>query len=286
GDSGDDDPERDDPLRLGGRHSAAGVPAILEPVVDRSPLRAGAGRSIGGARLRRGRPEAHPRIEGGRRAGGHRHNPEGRPRRQPLPAACGKTQRMARRDQLGVQTAARQTRVLRRRCYPQRLGRSVPAERGRRGRSGKRGASHIGKTLAPVSVETGLKPGADSRLQARSPARSVQSDVRGRSDDKTIEGVQWGGDEGISEEQSVSGSYSSGEQGIGIDRGSKNRKAGEQRQHHGGSGGKETDRQSEQQDSLWLRPYCQKRRADGGTFIRKTTVSRSSSAGAIEGGKR
>jgi hypothetical protein len=104
-----------------------------------------------------------------------------------------------------------------------------------------------------VSGETSLKSGADSELQARSPARSVQSDVRGRSDDKTIEGEQWGSDEGIPEEQSVSASCSSGEQGIEIDRGSKKRKVREQGQHNRGSGGKETDRQSGQVDSLWLK---------------------------------
>ena len=103
-----------------------------------------------------------------------------------------------------------------------------------------------------MSVEAGLKPGGDS-MQARSPARSVPSNVRGRSDDKTIEGEQRGSNEGISEEQSVSGSGSSGEQGIGIDRGSKKRKAGEQSQHNGGSGGRETDRRSGQLDSLWLK---------------------------------
>ena len=104
-----------------------------------------------------------------------------------------------------------------------------------------------------MCVETSLKPGEDSRLQARSPARSVQSDVRGRSDDKTIEGEQWGSNEGIPEGQPVSASGSSGEQGIEIARGSKKRKAPEQGQHYRGSGTKETDRQSGQVDSLRLK---------------------------------
>ena len=104
-----------------------------------------------------------------------------------------------------------------------------------------------------MSVETRLKPGGDSRLQARSPARSVQSDVRGKSDDKTIEGEKWGSNEGIPEEQPVSASGSSGEQGIGIDRGSKKRKAPEQGQHNRGSRGKEPDRRSAQVDSFWLK---------------------------------
>ena len=104
-----------------------------------------------------------------------------------------------------------------------------------------------------MSVETSLKPVADPRLQARSPARGIQSDVRGRSDNKTIEDEQRGNNEWSSEEQSVSGGGGSGEQKIGIDQGSKKRKAGEQRQQDRGSGGNETDMQSGQVDSLWLK---------------------------------
>jgi hypothetical protein len=104
-----------------------------------------------------------------------------------------------------------------------------------------------------VSIETSLKLGADPKLQARSPARGIQSIARGRSDDKTIEGEQRGNNGGISEGQSVSGSGGSGEQRVGIDRGSKKKKVREQRQHNRGSGGNETDRQSGQVDSLWIK---------------------------------
>jgi hypothetical protein len=104
-----------------------------------------------------------------------------------------------------------------------------------------------------VSVETSLKREGDSRLQARSPARGNQSNTRERSDDKTIEGEQRGNNEDRSEEQSASGSGSSGEQHMGIDRWSKKKKAREQRQPDRGNGGNELDSQSAQADSLWLK---------------------------------
>lgn len=104
-----------------------------------------------------------------------------------------------------------------------------------------------------MSVETSLKREGNSRLQARSPAQGNQSNTRGRRDDKTIEGEQRRQNEGRPEEQSVSGSGSSGEQQIEIDRGSKKKKAREQRQPDRGNGGDELDSQSAQADSLWLK---------------------------------
>jgi hypothetical protein len=90
-------------------------------------------------------------------------------------------------------------------------------------------------------------------LQARSPARGSQSSAQRRSNDKTIEGEQRGNNEGKSGEQSDSGSGSSGEQRIGIDRGSKKKKAREQRRPDPLNGGNELDSRSAQADSLWLK---------------------------------
>jgi len=100
-----------------------------------------------------------------------------------------------------------------------------------------------------VSVEA---PGADSRLQSQSPARDIQSDVRGRSEDETVEGERRGSDEGQPEEQPVKGSGDLRVQRIGIDRGSKNKKTREQRRHRG-SGRNKVDGQSGQVDSSWVK---------------------------------
>jgi hypothetical protein len=107
--------------------------------------------------------------------------------------------------------------------------------------------------LAPVIAETWHKPGAVPGLQAQSPARDIQSDVRGKNEDKSIEDGRRGSGEGGQEEQSVKVIGNSGEQGTGIDRGSKNKKTREQRRHSRGNGRKKIDGQSDQADSLWLK---------------------------------
>jgi hypothetical protein len=107
--------------------------------------------------------------------------------------------------------------------------------------------------LAPVIAETWRKPGADSRLQAQSPAHDIQSDVRGKNEDKSIEDERRGSGDGRREEQYIKGTGNSGEQGTGIDRGSKNKKTREQRRHSRGNGRKKIDGQSDQADSLWLK---------------------------------
>lgn len=119
-----------------------------------------------------------------------------------------------------------------------------------------------------MSVETDLKPGADSQLQARPPAQSVQSDpapatgiaagseqafeaagTDGRSEDEQEAASVRGSNDGQPGEQSIKGSGNSGEHRIPIDLRSKNGEMGEQSWHNRGSRSEKTGEQSGQVNS-------------------------------------